>query len=354
MATVNAYDVRTMLAALKVMLPAKTFLRDTFFSTPITPLTEHVDIDIVKGKRKLAPFVSPRIGSKTVETMGFKTNTYKPPQVGLDYPFTGEDLQTRMPGENIYSDVNPDERQAYLVGEKLREFDDYIAHREEWMCMKALYTGIVPVSGEGVSQTIDFGFTNKTTLYSSSDYGAKYTWDYTSSDYEGDPIRDLKMMRKAILKSSGINPTHVVMASDAAEAFMNHPTVKEKYNNFQANFGQFTPQALSPDGTTFIAHINEIGMDLYSYDEWYIDPDTDVETSLVPSGAVLMASKNAGFKMMYGAVIDPVRGTFAMSRVPNSWYEAKPAKRFIQVVSRPLPVPFLVDSYYVLNVLTPA
>ena len=61
------------------------------------------------------------------------------------------------------------------------------------------------------------------------------------------------------------------------------------FNTPSADFGNFTPRAKDPDGTCFIAHINEIGLDILSYEEWYIDPTDGVEKALLPSGTVIMA-----------------------------------------------------------------
>ncbi len=344
---VNLFETRTLLGVVKLVKPAKRFLTKTFFAKVNPIITSTIDIDIEKGKRKLAPFVSQRIGSKTVETDGFTTQTYKPPMVAPDYPFTGEDLETRLPGENIYSGNSPDDRLMVLVADKLAEFDTMIGRREEWMVAQALTTGKIPVVGEGVNQLIDFSFTNKETL------AAKAKWNYVASDYTGNPIMDLKRWKRLLAKA-GFTPTHVVMDTAAADAFLAHPEVVKYFNTASANFGTFAPRAKDDDGTCFIAHINEIGLDLYSYEEWYIDPADNVEKPLMPNGTVLMASSDnssTGFNMAYASIIDVNRGTFNLPRVPNSWMQHKPSVRYLALQSRPLPIPTMVDSWYVGTVL---
>ena len=344
---IDMFETRTLLAAVEQMKPARTFLRDTFFnpSNAVVSMTENVDIDIVKGARRLAPFVHPRIGSKTVDSLGYTTKTFKPPLVAPDYGFTGEDLQVRLPGENIYSSASPDERLTRLVGQKLAEFDELITRREEWMCAKALFTGKVPVIGEGVNYEIDFNFTNSTSISV-----AKSKWNYTASDYTGDPIKDMKTWKRALVKACGYAPTIAVMSPDAADAFMAHPVVETYFNKLRLKFGEIAPRETLP-GVNFVCFLPELGITVYSYEEWFVDPADNTEKVLVPEKTVMLASPNAGFKMMYGAVIDVEMGTFAMPRVPKSWTVPKPSARYLQLSSRPLPVPVLVDSYLVATVM---
>lgn len=344
---IDMFETRTLLAAVEQMKPARTFLRDTFFNpaNAITSMTENVDIDIVKGARRLAPFVHPRIGSKRVDSLGYSTQTFRPPLVAPDYGFTGEDLQLRLAGENIYSGASPDARLQRLIGQKLAEFDELITRREEWMCAKALFTGKVPVVGEGVNYEIDFGFTNTIT-----NIAAKSKWDYIASDYTGDPIKDLKTWKRALVKASGYAPTICVMSPDSADAFMSHPVVEIYFNKIRMNFGEIAPKETLP-GVNYVCYLPELNLTVYSYEEWFVDPADNVEKVLVPAKTVMLASPQAGFKMMYGAVIDVSMGTFALPRVPKSWVEEKPSARYLQLSSRPLPVPTLVDSYLVATVL---
>lgn len=345
--SISMFDTRTLLMAVENLKPVRRFLTKTFFGNTRPTITSTIDIDIEKGKRMLAPFVSQRIGSTTMESDGFTTSTYKPPLVAPDYPFTGEDLETRLPGENIYSKQTPDDRLAILIGSKLATFEEAISRREEWMVAQALSTGKIPVIGEGINQMIDFQFTNKQTL------SVKAKWNYTASDSTSHPIDDLKRWKRDLAKA-GFTPTHVVMDTDAGDAFLAHPDIKAMFSTQNANFGTLAPRSTDPEGTCFLCRINEIGLDIYTYEEWYIDPADGVEKPLLPSGTVIMASANTAstkFVMAYASIIDVVNGTFSLSRVPKSWLQNKPPVRYLSLQSRPLPIPTCVDSWYVGTVL---
>ncbi len=336
--TISMYDTRKMLQMLEQMKPAQSFLKNTFFNSIRTFDTEYVDIDIVKGKRRMAPFISPIIGGKTVERQGFTTNTYKPSLIGPDMITTSEDLLKRAAGEHVYGAMSPDERAAEQLGKDMAELDAMITRREEWMCAQALFTGAITMTGEGVSNSVNFGLTHTNTPTNK--------WDAAN----GDPLADLKKYRKAILQDAGVQPNICIMGSLAADAFINNANVKAMMNLLKVDLGQIRPELL-PNGVTYLGRINALGLDIYTYDEWYLD-DNGTEQPMVPEKKILVASTQARTDMLYGAVVDVNRGTFAAPRVPKSWTQEKPSARFVQMMSRPLPVPTQIDGFYVGTVLS--
>lgn len=346
---VDIFEPRTMMEAIKSMPPVHTYLKDTFFSKVDTRPTEKVDVDFYKGKRKLAPFVHPKIGGKTVENQGYQTNTFKPALVAPDKITTAEDLMKRLPGEKLYGGMSPDERAAVKLGEDLAELDEMITRREEWMCAQAIFQGKIPVVGEGLNYEIDFQFTNKETLS-----GTDLWSDTTNSD----PIADLEGWYKQVQKNGHVNPNVCIMADDVVNAFIKHPKVKDVLDTRNYNLGLIDPQKL-PNGVTYIGRINKLGLDIYQYNEYFLDdftdPDNPIEKPLVPAGNLALLSTRARYSMVYAAVtiigenedFVTVEGT----RVPESWVQRKPARRFVQVSAKPLPIPHEVDSWFVAKVL---
>lgn len=336
---ISLYDTRTMLEAVRQMQPVRTFLRDTFFTNPRTFDTEHVDVDIVKGKRRMAPFVSPKTAGKVVERMGYTTNTYKAPMVNPKIPTSAENLQKRLAGEPLYSGVSPDDRAAEQIGRDLAELDEMITRREEWMCAQALFTGKIDIVGEGVDEEIDFLLTNKKVLAA----GALWSADTST------PLADLKQWRLAVVKASGFSPDLAVFSSEVVDTFLNHKDVQQMLDLRLVDTGQINPQLL-PNGVTYIGRIAELGLNIYTYDEWYLD-DAGIEQSMVPTKTVMLGSSNARFDILYGAYIDMEMGTMDLPRIPRSWVEKDPSVRWVQMISRPLPVPQHIDSLYVATVL---
>lgn len=345
MGKIDIYDRRSMLQAVRQMMPTNTFLKDLFFADTKTFDTEAVDVDYYKGRRKMAPFVSPRLPGTVVERSGFTTKSFKAPLIKPKRILTADDLKKRSMGENVYSSKSPDERATEMLADDLIELDDQITRREEWMAAQVLFTGQVHMVGDGVDAILDYDFTNKVAL--------------TGTDKWSDPAskkyRWLKSTRLAIIQKSGITPDTVLMASDVVDSFIEDLEIQKMMDIRNVEMGKINPKAL-PNGVTYIGTLTALGLDIYSYDEWYFDEETGTEKAMVPPGHLLMGSTRSKSSMLYGAVtlIDPVSKSFVTyegSRIPHTWVSEDPPSRTIQINSRPLPVPHEVDSWYVAQVL---
>jgi len=348
----SIYEPRTMGKIIQRMPPLHTFLKNTFFKTTKTFTTKSVDVDFKKGNRALAPFVHPAIGGKTVANSGFQTKSYTPPLIAPDKITTAGDLENRSAGENIYSGVTPAERAVTKLADDFRDLIEMITRREEWMISKALFFGKIPIIGEGLNEVIDFNFTNKEIL------DASKKWNKAESD----PISDIKRWRTHVQKTGFVNCNICIMADDVATAFINHAKVQKLLDINKYDLAIIKPREL-PNGATYIGTISGMGLDIYTYNEWYLDDWTDpaapVNMPLVPEGTLALLSTNAAYSMHYGAitVLDGKGGavenfiTVEGTRVPDSWTKRNPARRFVQISSKPLPIPHEVDSWFVAEVL---
>lgn len=347
---VSIYEPRTMGRIVSKMPPVRTFFRSTFFKNEETFNTKSVDVDFVKGSRKVAPFVHRVIGGKTVPNTGYETKTYTPPLVAPDKITTVDDLLNRLPGESIVSGRTPAERAVLKMASDFVELRDMIARREELMCVQSIFTGTIPIIGEGLNEIIDFQFTNKETIQQ-----ATKKWGNAASD----PIANLKRWHKTVQQKGFVNCDMCVMASDVADAFMNHEKVQKVLDVKNFNLAVIAPRQL-PNGVTYVGTIHELGMDIYTYNEWYLDdwtaPTAPEEKPLVPDGQLALLSSNANYSMYYGAItlIDENSKNFRTVEgkyVPDTWVKRKPARRFLQLQSAPLSVPHDVDSWFVATVL---
>ena len=149
------------------------------------------------------------------------------------------------------------------------------------------------------------------------------------------------------------------MADDVATAFIAHPKVQKMLDVRNYQLAVIQPRQL-PDGVTYLGSIQELGLDIYTYNEWYLDdwttPETPVNNPMVPDGTLALLSSNANYSMLYGAVtkLDDASKKFVTVEgkyVPNTWIEHKPDRRFLQLSSAPLAVPHAVDSWFVAKVL---
>lgn len=345
--SVDMFDTRTMLEALEQMKPPKTFLLDTFFPTVEVSPTKYVDIDIVKGKRRLAPFVSPLHEGKIVDHRGFTTNTYEPPYVKPKMVTTAADLLHRPAGEPVYGQ-SMQERTQDQLGRDLAELDQQITRREEWMAAQALQTGKIVVSGEGIEAEIDFSYeaTHLLTL------GGAELWNDASCE----PLELIRGWRRRILKDSGLAATDIVMGTSAIEEFLANDQVRRTLDNRRIEIGEIDPDSL-PNGATYYGRIKDAGLDIWCYDEWYVDEDTEIETPMIDPKRVVMGCRQARTARHYGAIQDvafqeETGELAAFRRFPKAWTEKDPPVQLVMLQSAPLVALHQVDAFLSAKVLS--
>lgn len=343
---VSIYEPRRMGRVIQKLPPVRTFFRSTFFRHEETFVTKSVDVDFRKGSRKVAPFVSRVIGGKIVPNTGYETKTYTPPLVAPEKVTTIDDLLERRAGENMYSGKTPEKRAVEKMAQDFIELREQITRREELMCAQTIFTGQIPIIGDGVNEVITFDFTNKETITT-----AAKKWTNEASD----PIADLRRWHEEVQKKGFLNCDICVMGKDVINAFTNHPKVKDMLDVRNYNLAVIQPKQL-PNGVTYIGTIHELGLDIYKYSEWYLDdwtnPAAPADKPLVPDNQLALLSSNTDWSMYYGAItlIDEPNGNFHTVEgklVPDTWTKRKPARRFLNISSAPLCVPHDVDSWFV-------
>ncbi|MEC1744126.1 major capsid protein [Schinkia azotoformans] len=347
----TGYTTKTMLPAVQVMPHVPSFLRDTFFPrmNDRTFVTESVEFDYKKGRRKMAPFVAPRVGGVTVSRDGFQTKSLKPLRIAPQRIMTIDDISSRGMGENIYSQKTPAQRSLDLLATDLKELGEEIDRREEWMAAQILFTGKVIAKGYAdntlttiIEEEINYGFDNFETLS-----GTDLWTDATSNPYEY-----LRQIRLNVLKNSGIAPNIAIFGEDAYAAFMKNPTIKELFDKLNIHLGQIQPSVKS-DQVSFVAKLPELNLEIYLYNDWYID-ESGNEQPFVPGDKILLGHTELG-AYVFGAVTQLEQAgnfiTYEGTRVPKFWNDLNADAKMVRLTSRPVPHPNNVDAWFVSTVV---
>lgn len=344
--SIDIYHPRTLQKVFEAVTPAFGFLKDTFFSNSQTSVTEEVDIDYVKGKRRLARYSSAKnIKGKEAKRDGYVTKTFKPALINPKRTITGDTVKKRLPGEHIYSGKSPDERALEIASRDLDELDRYLSRRKEQQVAELLFTGKVHAKDDDIDETFDYGFTNKEVLSGTSKW----------SDPVSDPINELRLRKAAIRQKSGIVPNVVTLSEEAYKAFIDNPNVQKAMENRRIKRGEIIPRPIS-DAVDYIGNISELGLELYVYTEWYVDPVDDAEKSMIPAGYYLMGNSNTDSYINHGAItfIDTESKqwvTHEAERVLRRIVNTNDSIEEITLLSRPIPVPENIDSWYVVKVV---
>lgn len=331
---------REMMEAIDQTPPVRTFLQKTFFPGEQTHITEKVEFDVRKGKRIMAPFVSPRKGGKVITRQGFRTNQFTTPKIAPERVLTIDDITKRAIGENIYSQRTPEERENELLAKDMTDLEESIARRKEWMCRQILFEGKIDVvdEEEGVDVQIDFGFDNIVVL------AADEQWTIATVD----PMILLRKLRKRIIKDTGRAPDIMVFSSDVIEDFTTNPFIEKAMNMLKYKNIVIEPRVIDP-ALTFYGRIAELDLDIYSYDEWFLN-DEGEEEAMIPEGTVLMGHSTGEGQIEYGLVTqmeDKKWQSYEGKLVPKKWADENDEVEKLRLTSRPLPRPFDVASWVV-------
>lgn len=346
---INIYQPRYLAEVVRQTPPVRTFFKDTFFTNVKPFTTERVDIDIVKGDRRMAAFVHPRAGGQVLESSGYKTESYAPPLVNPYDVTTADQLMTRLPGEDIYSGMTPAQRAAQKLTEEYNRLNDATTRREEWMAVQAIVTGQIPVVGKGVNEVIDFGFTNTETLTGTARWGQS-----------GAKVLDnLDDWVEKTLTNGFANVDMAIFGKSALRAFLADENVQKQLDNRRIEMGIISPRDL-PNGVRYIGHLNKPSLDIYEYGEVYYDdwtdPDNPETKPLIPANKVVLIASNPNYMMAYGActyIEDASQQwvTAQTARLLRSYVEHHPDRRMIELQAHPLPIPDRADSWLVATVM---
>lgn len=341
---VDLYTPRTLAEVVKTTPPVRTFLRDRFFTNVKTFPTKRVDIDIVKGNRKMAAFIHPMVGGEIVQAEGYETKSYAPPLINPATISTADQLLERLPGEDMYSGKTPADRAAEKLIDEYNQLNDMTTRREEWMAAQVLTTGQLKVKGKGVDEVIDFGLTNKITLENTKKWGA------SAADIWG----NLKDWKQQVSRNGFANANMVIMGKAAADAFMADATVAKLLDNRRIEIGAIKPEEME-GGITYYGHLNLPGVDIYGYDEVYLDDETGETKPLIPDNVVLMIPSAASFMRAYGlcTYLDDAGAWHRAEtdRLLRTYVEHRPDRRFIELQTHPLLIPDKIDSWLAATVL---
>lgn len=342
--TVNIYEPRYMAEVVRQMPPVHTFFRDTFFTNVKTFPTKRVDIDLVKGDRQMAAFVSPRAGGKAMLGRGYETKSYKPPMVS-PYDVTDADqLMIRMPGEPLYGGKTPAQRAAEKLKEDSRRLNDAVTRREEWMCARAILDGQIVVKGDGVDDLIGFQHTLRETL------SAAQQWGKAGAKV----LENLEDWEEKVRINGFMNVDMALMGKTALRAFLADEAVLKILDNRRVEMGLVHPKDL-PNGVKYIGHLNSPNLDIYTYAEVFLDDWTDTAKPavkpLLDDNAVVLISSSAHYMRAYGLITYITENrqwvTSQSERALNSYVERHPDRRVLEMMARPLPIPDKVDSWFV-------
>lgn len=222
----NIYDTSVLVQVVPNLKTSQNWLLDRFFPNVVTYETEEVAIDVDVGLRRMAPFVSPLVEGKLVESRKYQTNTFKPAYIkDKRAPDLRKPIRRQI-GERIGGEYTAAEREMLNLQFEMTDQIDMINRRLEWMAASALVSGTVTVAGEGYeTKVVDFGRSPDLTItLSGSD---KWPLTIAAGTTNTQPSDDIEVWQTLFLKESGSVATDLVFTSKSWRAFRLDTTIKD-------------------------------------------------------------------------------------------------------------------------------
>jgi hypothetical protein len=351
-----AFDITNthhLLAAYEQATPVSSFLRDRYFPcNPSTDVftTDDVIMEYKNGTQKMAPFVAPRVGGKTVLRNGYKMERYEPPFIAPKRPLTLDDLAKKGFGEAIYANLTPEQRQGAIVTKDMSEMDEMITRREEAMAAEVMTTGALVMKHYGDNDT---DFEEKYIQYFEGETNTALYTPAAAWGPDADIYGDLVGM-VTFAQQSGLRVSELVVASNVVPVILNNKTIKEYLDIRGYEMGHIQPRELNAAGAAYIGtlNVNGVMIDIISYAAQY-EAENGTMTAYIPSNTVVLTAPAAG-RTAYGAVTqlenDENFHTYAAKRVPKYTSNKGADIRTLRLAARPLMIPNNKNCFIVADI----
>jgi len=341
----RAYDER-MLAVQPMFLQSLFGKSD---SELILSQTEKVDIDIIRDNRKVAVDVIRGGGvGNTNFSNRFSAKEYTLPLYWEEAPITASMLNKRLPGLDPYQPADRMAALAYHASKIQAEQAMKIRRAIEAMAAEALLSGTVTLKN---TDSLDFSRKVAHTVVP----GTK--WDST-----GNPITDIRALCDVIFQNGKMKPDTLIFGGAAWDSFIGNSNVTSYLDKRRIEPGRVSPtEVLS--GATFQGRvwIGDYQLDLYTYNEFYLDA-SDTATPYVTTDSVIVMNRSAYLVKAFGAVeVLPVFQDeyrrlgmpgvpqFQQGQIVPFAYEKPPAALYAGVQSAPVVIPTAIDTVGVFN-----
>jgi len=332
----DIYSTNVLNGVVQNLIRPQSALLDTFFPGLDVTSSESISFDVAIGKRRIAPLVHPSLAGKMVEGLGFKTNTFKPAYVKDKRIFDPKRGLKRQIGERIGGSASPTSRVQAALVQELTDQTEMLTRLYEVMSSEILRTGRVTIKGDGFDTVVvDFLRNSAHTIT----LAGALRWGQAGVV----PLDDINSWSSMVLQNSGASIRSVFMSPDAWDLFIADPKTEKQLNDRRID--QPDVKKLSNGSMLGLNFQGSIGdRDYWTYQDWYVDPDTGLEVPMMPAYTVILGSAAIEGVRHFGAIQDEDNNFEAIQMFTKSWIEKDPSKRILLMQAAPLVVPYRPDG----------
>ena len=326
-------DTRRLNEAYKERKAPSMFFYDMFVNKVITFEQESVQVDIVRGSRRMAGYNVRGAVAKRISKKGYKSYLYTPPIVNDSTHISFQTAKKAIAGEDIYSPMTPQARAVVHQADSAVEMSEAIDRRMEYQIYEALFVGeiAIPENDGTVAFPVDATLLDITPSASWATAGTKIN-------------TDVKTACLSVFTKSGKTPDLMVLGATALAGFLNNTQIKDQLNNRRIEGSKLDPKTL-PDDATYIGYFNFDGfaLDVVTYNGMY-ENSSGTDVSYMPAKKALLINMSARREMLFGG-IESNESTFAVPQFVDSWTDKNPDGWTVRIQSAPLFAPVALDTW---------
>jgi hypothetical protein len=316
-------DWRTLTRAVNKLKTPPRLLRDLIFNKRNTNETDTIDIDIVVGGQKMAPFVSDVEGGVIIQGTGRESKSIKIPRIRFKEPLEPKKLRgERGVGESFY--VSGAKSVADAQNQKIMleylEMKKRVQRREEWMCAQAL-KGSLNVSQKNIEFNVDYRMPLKNKIV----LGEGDRWD----EVTGDP-KAVIQGASDIMVNDGHAPDLIIGGTEAIKHLLKRTENDKWFDAKHLKAGSFDWKATS------LYQGNYGGLDVFRYGSTFEDVSGST-SKLIDADKIYMIDTSARFSIEFGIILD-LEASIIGEIFSKSWVTKDPSVLWNLIESRPLPV----------------
>lgn len=322
-------NVATLTKQVNNNLPAKRFL-SSFFQ-PVLLKTLNAELDTVEGSRVIAPFK--REGAKRTVTKrgGYTKRPFHCYEISLERSTDAMDVFKAQPGEpsTVVDPMDPNDRQAYILGQDSLDLNNRINRTIETICSKALFDGKYDILDEDNKKIdgIDFGCKSSHKITKAGEN----LW----TGNQADVIGDLAALDTIVNEDSGLTVADKIFGSTAWNAARNNEKFMKDFDRLHVTGNSLDLAAGRNNlGARLVGFHN--GCRIWVYDEIYKVGNDKV--NFVPKDKVLAIGEGVAAKLYFGCVGNVKDGWFMGERFAKTFYDEDDEEQKLIVKSRPLAV----------------
>ena len=348
-ATLNFFDTYILMAICEEVVPQPSFFRERYFPTGEGDIfsADKVLTEYRKGDRKMAAFISDRVGDIPMERRGYSIHEYKPARIAPSRLLTTDELAKRGFGEAIYANSTPAQRAARLLLDDMADIDRRIARREEWMCAQTMINNACTmqtyIDDKTKGETLHVQFYDGDSSDHTYTISGDHKWDASGIDFL--TVRtDVRAMCQ-LLSDRGLPAADLVLGSDAADALLRIEQFQRLVDkNSGIAIGAISEQLSSYPGVVLEGVINFGGfrLNVISVNETYVDENNKTK-KVFPATSAMVTAPGCGH-LMYGQITQIDFGStefssHAAKRVPKFILDQENDMRKLRLAARPLAAP---------------